>query len=204
VGRKLVSGGKGAESAAAEGPATPAEQSRLEDAARRLAQSLPSGPVIPSTPRLKDGLAKVVETVFAIDIEETFNQLEATKLYIDDALTPPAVRAHLNRADEDARRAYQLYCAVKLQVQSYVRDCEPCIGAMRRAASAALTRDKALGKSTKQITEDDIRHKMAALFPDQYTDVFGRIDRLERAAKFFERYAELWKNRAYTLSSLNK
>lgn len=179
-----------------------AEVESLIQSANRAANSLPTKPALPSIPKPRQGLARIVEKVFQVDVESAYAELEG-KLAIDDALTPQTVRAALNRCEDNARLAHQMFVTAKVQAADYEREAEPVIGAMRRAANASLTRDKTLGKYSKQITDKDVELKMASMFPDEYVEVFGRIDRLKKAVSHLERLADLWKNRSFSLSALN-
>jgi len=177
-----------------------AEVESLVASANREPGMLPTGPVLPSLP--KHRMQRVVEKIFDIDIDKAYAELEG-KLWIDNALTPQAIRAALNTCEKYALLAHQLYVAAKDQSDAYARDADPVIGAMRKQATEALARDKAGGRTAKQVTEEDVRLKMASLFPDEYREIFGRKDRLKHAVTYLERHSDLWKNRTFSLTSLN-
>ncbi len=157
---------------------------------------------IPASPRHPAAFERIVERVFDLDILAAYEKLEG-QLWIDDALTPQAVRSALNRCEENARVAHQLYVAAKLEHDLFEVEAIKVDGAMRRAAIDSCMAEKDTGIVKKQITEADVTARMAKLYPDEYVAVVSRRSKAENTIEHLKRLAELWQRRCWTLASLN-
>jgi uncharacterized protein (DUF2147 family) len=158
-------------------------------------------------PKPSEHLAGIVNSVIdsgeGVDLVKEFEDL-IKLLEVKEALTPQVVRAHINRVESCAHRAHRLFVLTKAQFETYRTHAETALGAMRDAAIAALSVDKAAGKHAKQITDRDVEDRAATMFPDAWSDISDRIKRSKLTLDNLERFADLWQRRSWSLSELNK
>lgn len=122
---------------------------------------------------------------------------------IDNALTPHALQVSANRAEEMARRAFRLYVVAKHEYDSYIRQTDAIVGAIRDAATTHLERQKAAGVRTKQVTDGDVVAACAQLYSDAWSDVNDRRDKAKGMLSYLENLSQLARGRCYTVSNMN-
>lgn len=210
-GRKRVLNGAGAPPPATSAEAVAAKPA-AQDAARALAAELEDKPEIPklpfsSYPSPSEQLAGLIDVTIdqgeGVDLVAEFVELEK-ELEIRDALTPQAVRAHINRAEANASRAHRLYVLTKAQLGTYEIHAQTALGAMRDVARHKLEQLKASKEMTKQITEQDVVDVAAVTYPDEWSNITDRLQRGKLTLERLERFADLWQRRSWSLSSLNQ
>src|SRR5574341_1251099 len=128
---------------------------------------------LPEIPKMAPKVQRVVTHVFNIDVADAYEKLEG-ELALDDALTPQAVRRALNRVERYAQLAHQLYIASKVEQEVFEVQSEKVLGAMRTQAVEKLSLEKEAKLFTKQITEADIKLRMADMFPDEWDEIQAR------------------------------
>src|SRR5574341_128180 len=157
---------------------------------------------LPEIPKMGPKVQRVVTHVFDVDVADAYEKLEG-ELALDDALTPQAVRRALNRVERYAQLAHQLYIASKVEQEVFEVQSEKVLGAMRTQAVEKLSLEKEAKLFTKQITEADIKLRMADMFPDEWDEIQARRLRFSGAVEHLKRLAELWQSRCRSLASLN-
>src|SRR5690349_24070044 len=87
------------------------------------------------TPRPKAPLASVVESVFAVEVRvEEYERLERElALRDEDQTRPEAIRAALNRAQQNASAAHRLYIAAPVEYALFETECGRYLAPMWRA-----------------------------------------------------------------------
>ncbi|MDE2099196.1 MAG: hypothetical protein KGL39_18220 [Patescibacteria group bacterium] len=176
-----------------------------EEAEQKVAEMFDSANEIPGLPELPScspGLSRIVESVFSVDILELYDKIEG-QLAIANALTPEAVRAALNKADDNARVAHQIYVIAKIELDKLKLEYSKVESAMRDSAVKELTNDKAVGLRSKMITEADVTAKVIEMFPDEYVAMITRKSKETETLEHLRRLADLWQQRCRTLTSLN-
>lgn len=169
---------------------TPASVARGEEALPFAAQAEP-GP----------GFGRIIERVFDLpDPEAEYQALEAA--LGAGSREQDSVAQALDGAEDYARRAHRLYVNAKVDLERFQADCDTVEGAMREQAVAALTVEKERGVRTKQITDADVRHRAAVMYPDEWRDALNRKAKGEGAVKHLERLADLWQGRCRSLAAL--
>lgn len=159
-------------------------------------------PELPEMPKHSAGLERIIQRTFDIDIAAEYDKLEA-QLSIDDALTPQAIRAALNKSEDNARRAHQIYVAAKVEHDLYEIEAAKVEAAMREVVIKEMSADKAVKIRSKQISEADVMANMALSFPDEYVAIVSRRSKAQQTIEHLKRLADLWMGRCRTLNSLN-
>lgn len=92
----------------------------------------------------------------------------------------------LDDAQSVAERASRLLASAKVTHDAFEMDAQVIEGALREQAVADLQQQKAEGKRSKAITNDDIAAVMAAAFPDEYRDLQSRRSKAKRTVLAIE------------------
>jgi hypothetical protein len=92
----------------------------------------------------------------------------------------------LDIAQENFVEASQLLANAKVAVANYEVEARLVLGPMRDAASEELEDEKASGKRKKAITNDDIEHRMATLYPDQVMEIEQSRNKLKHMVAVLE------------------
>jgi len=153
-------------------------------------------------------MARIVESVYAVDAWRDYEDLERNLEIGDERGDYRTVAAHVDGAEKRARRAHALYLSAKLELLRFEKESDKVMAAMRQQATDSLEDDKARGERKKMITDADVRAKMAEMFPDEVGHQEEQLAKLKGAVAHVERLAELWKGRCYSagviLSNLRK
>jgi len=160
------------------------------DAARTHAQSLPT---------LEDGYLAVQERIFTLpDPNAEYDELErAMKLGTREF---DSVSRALDDAEDNARRAHKLYVNARLEYERFSIDADIIEAGMAAQARTELEREKETGQRSKQITQEDVKHKCLVMFPDEWRDLAERRVKGRKMLEHLERFAELWKTRCFSLA----
>jgi len=153
-------------------------------------------------PVLPPAWMKIQERTFALeDPEEEYNELEQD-LRLNDALTPGNLQDALNKAEDNARRAHKLYIVARVEYERFDLETMPIIEAMRDAASRDIQGEKDRKERSKAITEADIKGRASVLFPDEWAIAMERKSKAEGMMDSLKSFAELWRQRCFSLSSM--
>lgn len=156
----------------------------------------------PKVSALRPDLEKVVETIWIDDIHEEWKELEAAlQLGEKRSEHAHAIKA-LDRAAHLAYRAHRLYLTARQAREAWEAENEPIFGAMWSEATRALQAEKDEGSRSKQITDADVRARVATLFPDEFQAQERKRRKAEFTVKSLERLAELWFGRARDLQAI--
>lgn len=159
-------------------------------------------PELPELPGHSEGFERIVHRTFDIDIASEYDKLEE-QIVINDALTPQAVRVALNKSEDNARRAHQIYVAAKVEHDLYEIEAAKVEAAMREVVIKEMSANKAVKLRSKQISEADVMANMALTFPDEYVAIVSRRSKAKQTVEHLKRLADLWQGRCRTLNSLN-
>lgn len=148
-------------------------------------------------------LARVVSSVFSVEIRvEDYVRLEK-ELSLADPTRPELVRLALNRVQANASEAHRLYIAAKVEFELFETECLRYMSKFREEAIRALKAGEAqAGRVKKDITEKDVASQLAKLFPDQVLVEQERREKSRQTVAHLYRLAELWKERAFALSQM--
>jgi hypothetical protein len=192
---------------AAARPAEPPPELKFEQPKRELEPEAAPEPARPTAPSpgpgyLAPGYSRIVKTVFDVpDPSEVFDRLRK-----ELSLGMQASRADygttidaLDRAESNAQEAAELAINAKLAHELYLADQVALRGALREQALARLQAEKAEGKRSKAITNDDIDGAIASMFPDEYRAQSQRDAEARGMLAATESLAERWRERARDL-----
>lgn len=177
------------------------EADRAERANDKLGKFLASG----NHPKMRADMERVVETMFQkIDVEESYQQLtEGLVVEAGTDFDKGTLMIHLNRAEENARRAHLLYCVASIEKERWEAEYESKVrGAMIEEANTSLQREKDQKQRNKQITDSDTRARAATLHPDEFSHIEMRFAQVKRAVQHFEELLGCWRSRAATLRTM--
>jgi len=166
----------------------------------------PSGSRIKDFPVVHPGVERIVERVYDINVEEAYQRLEAALRVGDKRTEYGTVNEAVDDASSMAKLAHRLYLAVKLELETWDKDVAIVMASTRSTATAVLeehNRAKKLAKEpAKQITEADIKSKMAALYPDEFKHHAIKRAKLEGLVEHLKNDAEIWKYRANSVTAM--
>lgn len=123
-------------------------------------------------------------------------------LRLTSALTPGNLEQALNGAEDNARRAHKLYICARVDYERFELEMTPVVEAMREAANRDLQGEKDRKERSKTITDADVRGRASVLFPDEWHLVHERRVRAEAMMDTLKHFADLWKQRCYSLSTM--
>lgn len=146
-------------------------------------------------------LKQVVETIFVDDIMAEWKSLERA-LELGDKRTEHAhVLIALDKAARRADRAFRLYLTAKMAREKWEAENEPVWGAMWDQAVRALQAEKDAGTRSKQVTDADVKARVAVLFPDEYRAQEEKRRAVEFTVKSLERLADIWLKKVSNLET---
>lgn len=152
-------------------------------------------------PHVRPGMGRVVEKVFDEELWDEYDRL-VSELRIEEAASPETIREALNRSERNALDAHRLFVQARVSFQRLEHDSEVYLGAMRRHALNALQDEKDKGKRGKQITDADIRARMAETHPDEWSAIHERQSKAKGTVDTLARLADLWQQRSWSLSGM--
>lgn len=149
-------------------------------------------------PELVSGYGRIVTRVFDLpDPEAEYQELETSLREMHSGATTA-----LEVAEDNARRAHRLYVNARAAAEKFNIEAGVIEASMRSDALASLTRDKQGGHHNKAITEADVAGRMAVLFPDEALDLADRKIKARKMVEHLEVFAQLWRSRCYSLSTI--
>ncbi len=182
-------------------------QQALEESARESKIGAARAAVFDSANAVKEVpfppvAARIVETHFdeSVDIDKEHQQLEAA---LDSADTKPGHQVHeLERAEHNARRAFKLYLRFRQLRDEWEQDNRVLFASMREEAQRTLQHEKDTKQRSKQITDADVEHVCALMFPDEMRAQERQRNRARLTEKSLEHLAEMWSSKARSLGVL--
>lgn len=156
---------------------------------------------LPSMPR---AFERVIDRVYELDVEAESDRLERELRFdMPASRTTYAVRVDaLDAAEDNSRIAMKLFLVAQAAVEAFEIDATVIEADLREQARKELESEKEEGSRRKTITDADIVSRMAALFPDHYRVSSNQRTKAKGLVKYFERLADLWKQRARHLDTM--
>lgn len=177
-------------------------QAEAQQATDQLVTSAQPSVTNGEMPDLPEKYLKITEQIYDIDDPAALMGELIAALKIDEALTPGNLTAALNIAEDNARRAHQLYVCVKADHDHYEVECSVVTDALRSAALEELQDEKDKGQRKKAITEADISARIAVMYPDEFRDLRARKIRAEGTMEHVKRVAELHRKRCESITGM--
>ena len=156
----------------------------------------------PKEKGLRDDLGRIVETIYVKDIFAEWKALEAALELGEKRSEHAHAQAALDKAAGLAYRAHRLYLTARAAREAWEMENEVVFGAMWSAATRDLQQEKEQGLRSKQITDADVKNRVATMFPDEYRAQETRRRDVEFTVKSLERLAEIWMGRQRDLQAL--
>ena len=150
--------------------------------------------------RMAPAFARILEHVFKVDPWKDYSDLEdALKIGGRGYTDHDTLMSALNSAEDNARRAHQLYCAARAEQERWELNSQVIEGVARRGVLRDLEAEKEAGQRKKQITEADVAGYIQLKYPDEYDRLRLTRLKLRKLVESMERLAELWVSRCRTL-----
>lgn len=157
-------------------------------------------------PTVPQPWARIVRHVYALDVDEAFARvLDAEKKY----RARPASQmdyAELVNALQQAADIHE--CLVQLRVNAdlvmerYGADVETLRSSMHEAAREALEEEKRKRGGGKQITDGDVRARMAGSFPDEYRRQEEMLAKAKGSREWIEELCASWSSRRREIETM--
>jgi len=154
------------------------------------------------SPELTPDFEHIVERVYQVDALKEYNRLEAALRVGERRTDRGALNFALDEAENNARLAHALYISAVLERARWEADAEIIMAPVRSIAVAELEKDKRDKIRTKDITDADVRAKMAALHPDEFKDHKDRSAKIKGMEDQLKRIADLWQSRCSSLRTM--
>lgn len=156
----------------------------------------------PRKAKLREDLDKIVEVVFVNNMQETWERLRKALVIGEKRSDHGTLQQALDRAEKNAHDAHRLYVTAKVEHQRWERENDVVFSAMWSKANRSLQKEKDDGLRSKQITDADIKARMATLWPDEYSAQETRRAKVKATVEALEDLAEQWKSRCRTLQTM--
>lgn len=153
-------------------------------------------------PGIPKGIRGIVESVFEIDFQKEWKRLHKDLTLGEERTDYGHVVTALDRAEDNARVAHQLYICIRVEYDRYKIDSEVVESGMRSEANARLQSEKESKARAKTITEADIRGEMARCFPDEFRTVEIERSRFRGTVDQAEQLFKRWANRSFALQAI--
>lgn len=167
-------------------------------------------------PKLHRGFACIIESMHVLDPEAEYKRLrDALKLGDAARNDKGKLREALDNAEDNARAAHLLYCAAVIEADRYDIDATPVFGKMWGDAVEQLEKHEHLedeeeetsgkrkrAKARKNITNEDVRAKAAAMYPDQWRRHHIGVKKVKLMVEHVKELADQWQSRCKSLNTL--
>jgi hypothetical protein len=166
-----------------------------------LASGLPrqNDPTVPAP------WGRIVRRLYSLDVDKAWSEVIAAEE--QHRLRPPSKREYHELIDDLAEAAHlhelliQLVPNADLVFARYEADIEALQGDMRAQAREALE-DEKQKKGGKQITDSDVRSRMASAFPDAYARQAEMLEKAKGTRDLMERVRDSWGARRRELETI--
>lgn len=152
--------------------------------------------------KLRPDLEKIVETVFVNDIHETWQRLRKALKIGEKRSDHGTLQLALDDAEDNAHDAHRLYLTAKIERERWERENDTIWGAMWSEATRSLQHEKDTGVRAKQLTDADIKARVATLYPEEYQEIEVRRATIKAVVDSLEDLAVEWKSRCRTVNTM--
>lgn len=113
----------------------------------------------------------LVERTFRpLDWEKILDRFDAWMTLGNHRTEEQFIRRAHEEGPEIVKDVYDVYLQVRFARESWELENDTMLGSMREEASKVLEREKERKIRTKTITIDDVTHKAASMFPDEFAE----------------------------------
>lgn len=118
--------------------------------------------------KLRPDLAKIVETIRVVDMNETWLRMQKALKIGEKSSEHGVLHKAIDHDPSLAYEAHRLYVTAKLEYKRWELANDVIHGAMWIASTQSLQREKDDGLRAKAITDGDVKARCATLFPDEW------------------------------------
>jgi hypothetical protein len=206
--RRKVSSAEAAAAAAAiipDGPRPPVEtRAATSSGAEKGGDDVETGegsgsPVAGAGEAVGGAWGRIVETVYALNPEDTYARLVSDLRLGTDATSYGAVLPALDRAERNYFDAVRLARMAKLEDEEVTRAANSELEILRTTARAELDAEKASGKRSKAPTIQDVEDRILANWPDRSSRLARKRAAMHGALRSVEGLVDAWRSRCSTL-----
>lgn len=152
--------------------------------------------------KLRPDMTKIVETVFVVDLHETWTRLRKALVIGEKRSDHGTLMLALDQAERNAHDAHRVYITSKIERERWERENDVILGSMWSEATRSLQKEKNDGLRAKQITDADIKARAATLHPDEYQAQEVRRASIKATVDSLENLSEQWSSRCRTLQTM--
>lgn len=142
---------------------------------------------------------RIVETVYSLDPEATYERLVADLRLGTDATSYGAVLPALDRAERNYFDAVRLSRLAKLEDEEATRSANAELEILRTNAREELEAEKAAGKRSKAPTIQDVEDRIVANWPDRSSRIARKRAAMHGTLRSIEGLVDAWRSRCSTL-----
>lgn len=194
-----------AEAAAKKGKVTPAppESESVLDA-----KNLPENPFefesanASKKTKVRTDLEKIVTKVFVVDLHDQWLKLREALTVGEKRSEHGVLNKALDEAEKNAHMAHRVYITAKIERERWERENDTIWGAMWSEANKSLQKEKEEGTRAKQLTDADIKARVATLHPEEYQEIEVRRAKIKATVDSLEDLAVQWKSRCKSLQTM--
>lgn len=154
------------------------------------------------TPMIRSDFGKIVETVFVNDLHETWKKLKDSLTVGEKRSDHGTLQKALDQAEKNAYDAHRLYITAKIEFESWQKDHDVVMGAFWSEASRSIQKEKDEGNRSKQITDADVRMRIATLHPDDWKVLEVKSAKFKATVDSLANLSEQWNSRCRTLQTM--
>ncbi len=149
--------------------------------------------------KVRADLEKIVETVFVVNLHASWTKLKEQLTVGEKRSEHGTLNKALDGAEENSHLAHRVYITAKIERERWERENDVTWGAMWSEATKSLQKEKEEGTRAKQVTDADIKARVATLYPDEYVEIEVRRAKIKATVDSLEDLADTWKSRCRSL-----
>lgn len=152
--------------------------------------------------KIRADLEKIVTKVFVVDLHDSWLKLREALTIGEKRSEHGVLNKGLDEAEKNAHLAHRVYITAKIERESWERENDVVWGAMWSEATKSLQKEKEEGTRAKQVTDADIKARVATLYPDDYIEIEVRRAKIKATVDSLEDLAVQWKSRCKSLQTM--
>lgn len=152
--------------------------------------------------KLRPDLEQIVSVTFVVNLHKMWLKLrDGLKVGIDRSDHGTLQKA-LDNAETNAFNAFRVYVTARTEQERWERENNVIFGAYWSEANRSLQKEKDDGLRAKQITDQDIKMRIATLFPTDYQIQESRRAEVQATVDTLKELAIRWNSRCSTLQTM--
>lgn len=152
--------------------------------------------------KVRADLEKIVTKVFVVDLHDQWLKLREALTVGEKRSEHGVLNKALDEAEKNAHMAHRVYITAKIERERWERENDTIWGAMWSEATQSIQKEKNEGTRAKQVTDADIKSRVATLHPDAYQEIEVRRAKIKATVDSLEDLAVQWKSRCKSLQTM--